>query len=155
MPLRIIAARASSARCGATNAHASGALPQAMTSELSLHRQQVSDLRLEQEGIMGQISQVKKRYFQMRQRERRRMADMLELGEDDAMDYLTSMPPASSGAAEGPPMGLPGTEPEAGIDLDSGGTDSGGLGFGGMGSGGGTLPDFPGAEGGDDAPPAE
>ena len=41
-----------------------------MSSELSLHRQQVSDLKLEQESLIGKLAACKKRYFGMRMKQR-------------------------------------------------------------------------------------
>jgi len=42
----------------------------AMGTELQLHRQQVTDLRLDQEAISSRFSAMKKRYFAMRQKEK-------------------------------------------------------------------------------------
>jgi chromosome segregation ATPase len=50
----------------------------AMTAELNVHRQQVSDLKLDQESLHTQLSQTKKRYFSIRQKQRRQ----LQLGVD-------------------------------------------------------------------------
>ena len=42
----------------------------AMSNELSLHRQQVSDLKLDQESLIQKLAQAKKRYFGARMRQR-------------------------------------------------------------------------------------
>jgi len=42
----------------------------AMSSELSLHRQQVSDLKLDQENLISKLATQKKRYFAYKMRER-------------------------------------------------------------------------------------
>jgi len=107
----------------------------AMTAELTLHRQQVSDLKLEHESIAQKVAGVKKRYFAIRQRERRQMTEMLQMDEGDLMGM--GMPPATTDElAGGPPMGLPGMEPEAGGEYIDGA---------------GTRPDF---AGGDEPPSA-
>ena len=49
----------------------------AMSSELALHRQQVSDLKLEQESLHQRMAASKKKYFAIRQRERRRHCHVL------------------------------------------------------------------------------
>ena len=46
----------------------------AMTAELNMHRGQVSDLKLDQEHLVGQLAALKKRYFAQRQQERRQRA---------------------------------------------------------------------------------
>jgi len=87
----------------------------AMVSELTLHRQQVSDLKLEQESIHQKMAAVKKKYFAIRQRERRQMTEMLQLDDVDDIIGGIVMPPATADGVEGgPPMGLPGMDPEAG-----------------------------------------
>ena len=43
----------------------------AMTAELNMHRGQVSDLKLDQENLVAQLGQVKKKYFSRKQQERR------------------------------------------------------------------------------------
>ena len=46
----------------------------AMSAELVLHRQQVSDLRAEQEALIGKLGACKKRYFSMRMKQRTQAA---------------------------------------------------------------------------------
>jgi len=43
----------------------------AMTAELNMHRNQVSDLKLEHEALNTRLAQVKKRYFSQQQKKRR------------------------------------------------------------------------------------
>merc|ERR1719231_1397453 len=42
----------------------------AMSAELTLHRQQVSDLKLDQENLISKLATAKKRYFGMKMRQR-------------------------------------------------------------------------------------
>merc|ERR1719174_3491451 len=42
----------------------------AMGAELNLHRQQVNDLKLDQENLISKLAGAKKRYFAMKMRER-------------------------------------------------------------------------------------
>ncbi|KAL1524555.1 hypothetical protein AB1Y20_019446 [Prymnesium parvum] len=98
-----------------------------MMAELSLHRQQVSDLKMEQESINQRIAGVKKKYFSKKQRERRQFQDMMQVMDDDISASMSSMmdgmggivmPPAASFDSHGPPMGLSGLEPgEDGRDI--------------------------------------
>jgi len=46
----------------------------AMTAELNMHRGQVSDLKLDQENLVSQLGQIKKKYFSRKQQERRQYA---------------------------------------------------------------------------------
>merc|ERR1719502_2299155 len=42
----------------------------AMNNELTMHRQQVSDLKLDQENLINKLAAVKKRYFSLKMRQR-------------------------------------------------------------------------------------
>ena len=46
----------------------------AMTAELNMHRSQVSDLKLDQEHLVQLLAQLKKKYFEQKQLERRQRA---------------------------------------------------------------------------------
>ena len=60
----------------------------AMTAELNMHRGQVSDLKLDQEHLVSQLAQLKKRYFSRKQQERRQRAMYggMDLGMDLDVD---------------------------------------------------------------------
>merc|ERR1719390_58044 len=63
----------------------------AMTAELNMHRQQVSDLKLERESLNARLAGVKKRYFTQMQRKRRQDQMALELGAIGEMGEPTGM----------------------------------------------------------------
>lgn len=78
----------------------------AMTAELQLHRQQVSDLKLDQEAIYGKIAGMKKKYFALRQKERRQVQLTLDRGGFDAMGDGFGDPEGYGGETP-PPDGAP------------------------------------------------
>uniref|UniRef100_A0A7S4B4H7 Uncharacterized protein n=2 Tax=Chrysotila carterae TaxID=13221 RepID=A0A7S4B4H7_CHRCT len=78
----------------------------AMNAELNMHRQQVSDLKLEREGLNNKLSQVKKRYFAHMQKMRRQQQMAMELGIDPidtTMPYFSGAPQGEGSEAQ--PMG--------------------------------------------------
>ena len=95
-----------------------------MTAELNMHRGQVSDLKLDQENLVSQLGQVKKKYFSRKQQERRQQAM-----------YGNYMEPPPQGTAEYG-FGGEGGEGEPPDAAGSGGGDAGG-GGGDAGGGGG------------------
>ena len=88
----------------------------AMTAELNMHRGQVSDLKLDQENLVSQLGQVKKKYFSRKQQERRQQ-----------VMYGNYMEPPPQGTAEygfggeGEPPGAAGS---GGGDAGGGGGDA-------------------------------
>jgi len=87
-----------------------------MTAELNMHRGQVSDLKLDQENLVSQLGQVKKKYFSRKQQERRQQ-----------VMYGNYMEPPPQGTAkygfggEGEPPGAAGS---GGGDAGGGGGDA-------------------------------
>ena len=104
----------------------------AMGAELALHRQQVTDLKLDQESLIAKIATAKKRYFAMKMKQRTQAAGgsgyIMDLGgvtgyegagSYDLSDFTAAPGTADFGDFSGPP-------PDDGDGYDGGGDAGGG-----------------------------